>query len=285
VRCHRMGVDGFAKSTLASLERRISIMDPQPPGGSGYTPPPLPPPPPVYAGPPASAASFSFGDILGQTFSVYTANFIAFVTITALVSIPAIAVLLLMGSNPFGVVIATLLGAFTGPISTAAITYGVYEYLRGRQTTVGECLRVGLANIGPVFVVALLVGLITLGGMILCIIPGFIAMTVYSVAVPVAIQEKLGGMDALRRSSTLTEGHRWDVFGVLFVIGLLGGGIGFVIGIIAASIGQGQNAQLFGQILGILVGGLNATAPAVMYYGLRRVKESIDVRDIASVFD
>jgi hypothetical protein len=230
-------------------------------------------------------ASFSFGDILGQTFSVYTANFIAFVAITALVSIPAIAVLLLMGSNPFGAVIATLLGAFTGPISTAAITYGVYEYLRGRQTTVGECLRVGLANIGPVFVVALLVGLITLGGMILCIIPGFIAMTVYSVAVPVAIQEKLREMDALRRSSSLTEGYRWDIFGVYFVLGMIGMGLGIVIAMVFGFAGHPEQARLASQFLNILVGGLGAAAPAVMYYRLRSVKESIDVRDLASVFD
>lgn len=259
-------------------------MDPQAPGGSGYPPPP-PLPPPVYGGPPASPATFSFGDILGQTFAVYTANFVAFVTITALVSIPAIVATLLMGSNPFGVLLSTLIGAFTGPISTAAITYGVYEYLRGRQTTVGECLRVGLANIGPVFVVALLVGLITVGGLILCIIPGFIAMTVYSVAVPVAIQEQLREMDALRRSSSLTEGYRWDIFGVFFVLSMIGLGLGIAIGMVFGFTGHQQQSRLAGQLLGILVGGLSATAPAVMYYRLRSVKESIDVRSIASVFD
>jgi uncharacterized membrane protein len=259
-------------------------MDPQAPGGSGYPPPP-PLPPPVYAGAPAPSESFSFGDVFGQTFAVYTANFLAFVTITALVSIPAIVATLIAGTGRYATLIPMLIGFVTGPISAGAITYGVYEYLRGRQTTAGECLRVGFANVAPVIGVALLVGLIIAGGLILCVVPGVIAMGMYALAVPVAIQEKLGGMDALRRSASLVKGYRGDVIAVLFVIGLLGGGLGMVIGVIAVMIGQADKAQLFGQILGILVGGLSATAPAVMYYRLRSVKESVDVHDLASVFD
>jgi len=259
-------------------------MDPQPPGGSGYPPPP-PLPPPVYAGALAPSASFSFGDILGQTFAVYFANFLAFVIISALVSIPVIVATVLLGDNPFGAFVPTLLSAVTGPISTAAITSGVYEYLRGRQITVGECLRVGLANISSVFIVALLVGLITAGGLILCVIPGIIAAVVYSVAVPVAVQEKLWEMDALRGSASLTKGYRWDIFGVLFVLSIIGIGLGIAIGMVFGFTGHPERARLAGQLLGILIGALGSSAPAVMYYRLRSVKESVDVHDLASVFD
>jgi hypothetical protein len=150
---------------------------------------------------------------------------------------------------------------------------------------VGDCLRVGFANILPVLGVAILTGLIVMGGMILCFVPGFIAMTVYAVAVPVAVEERIGGMDALRRSSSLTEGHRWEIFAVLFIIGMIGSGIGFVVGMAFGLLGKAEQARLFGQLLGIVIGGLSATAPALMYYRLRSVKESVDVRSIASVFD
>jgi len=256
-------------------------MEPQPPG---YPVPP--PPPPSYGGPPpVLPGTFSFGDILGQTFSTYTANFLAFVTITALVSLPAILATLIVGASPFAAVIPMLVGLVTGPIGTGAITYGVYEYLRGRQTTVGDCLRVGFSKVLPILGVAILTGLIIVVGVILCVIPGLIAATVLALAVPVAIQEQVDVMAALRRSASLTEGYRWTVFGVLFVIGVINGGIGMVIGLLFAASGHPEKAQLVGQIVGILVGGLAATAPAVMYYRLRSVKESVDVRDIASVFD
>jgi hypothetical protein len=257
-------------------------MEPQPPG---YPAPP--PPPPSYGGPPVLPGTFSFGDILGQTFSTYAANFLAFVSITALVSLPAILATLIVGSNPLGAFIPGLIGLVTGPIGTGAITYGVYEYLLGRQTTVGDCLRVGFANVVPVLGVAILSGLIIVAGIILCFVPGLIAMTVLAVAVPVAIQEreKRDILVALRRSAALTEGYRWDVFGVLFVIGAINLGVGIVVGVLFGMTGHIEQARLIAQVIGILVGGLGATAPAVMYYRLRSVKESVDVRDIASVFD
>jgi hypothetical protein len=49
--------------------------------------------------------------------------------------------------------------------------------------------------------------------------------------------------------------------------------------------GHQAQVRLASQILNIFVGGLGSSAPAVMYYRLRSVKESIDVRDLASVFD
>src|SRR5262245_767890 len=105
-------------------------MDPQVPGGSGYPPPP-PPPSPVYAGPPAPSGTFSFGDVFGQVFSVYGANFAAFVAISALVAIPAIIAAVLFRGNPYAALIIVLVGLVTGPVGAGAITYGVYEYLRG----------------------------------------------------------------------------------------------------------------------------------------------------------
>jgi len=257
-------------------------MEPQPPG---YPVPPPPPSPPPYGGPPVLPGTFSFGDVLGETFSTYTANFLAFVTITALVSLPMILATVVMGSNPLAAFVPLLLGFVTGPIGAGAITYGVYEYLRGRQTTVGDCLRVGLAKILPILGVGILSGLIVVAGIVLCIIPGLIAATMLALAVPVAIQEKADIAEALRRSASLTEGYRWTVFGVIFIIGLINGGVGMVIGLIFGASGHPEKAQLVAQIFGILVGGLGATAPAVMYYRLRSVKESVDVRDIASVFD
>lgn len=259
-------------------------MDPTmpPQGGPGA---PMPPPLPTYYPSPPFRQPFTLGSILGEAFSIYKANFLAFVVITALVSIPAIVAVLILAKNPLVGLIAALIGMVTGPIGAGAITYGVYEYLSGRQTTIADCLRVGFSKVLPVIGVALLTGIIVAAGMVACVVPGLIALTVFAVAVPVAIQERVGVMDALRRSSSLTEGHRWDVFGVLFVLGIISFCVGIPIGLIFVFAGHPERAQLVGQIAQIFVGGLSATVPAVMYYRLRSAKESIDVRDIASVFD
>jgi hypothetical protein len=257
-------------------------MDPtmRPPGGPGFS---EPPPLPAYPSSPGTA-SFNLGDLLGQAFSIYKANFLAFVIIMALVSIPAIVAVVLLGTNPLAAFIPILIGYLIGPIATGAITYGVYEYLSGRSTTVGDCLGVGFANLVPVIGVALLSGLIIVVGMMLCVVPGIIASVVLALAVPVAIQEKPYVTDALRRSASLTEGYRWTVFGVLFVMGSISFILSIPVGVIFGISGHPEYARLAGQLIAIVVGGLAATAPAVMYYRLRSIKESLDVRDIASVF-
>jgi hypothetical protein len=260
-------------------------MDPTMPphGGPGA---PVPPPLPTYYPSPAPFRQpFTLGSILGEVFSIYKENFLAFVLITALVSIPTIVTVLILAKNPLVGGIAALISMVTGPIGAGAITYGVYEYLSGRQTTIADCLRVGFSKVLPVLGVALLTGLIVAAGMVACIVPGIIAYMVFAVAVPVAIQERVGVLDALRRSSTLTEGHRWDIFGVFFVLGIIMIAVTLPVNMIFIFGGHPERAQLAAQVIQVLVGGLTATAPAVMYYRLRSAKESIDVRDIASVFD
>ena len=70
------------------------------------------------------------------------------------------------------------------------MTYGVFQYLRGKKAAMGNCLSVGLSRMFPVIGVAILSGLMIFGGLILLVIPGLIFMTMVYVAVPTAIVER-----------------------------------------------------------------------------------------------
>lgn len=257
-------------------------MDPwtPPPVGPGAS---MPPPLPAFLGQPGTAM-FSLGDILGQTFSIYKANFLAFVIIMVVVSIPAIACAVLATSVPWAAFFPGLIAWVTTPIGTGAITFGVYEYLSGRSTTVGDCLRVGFAKLLPVIGVALLTGLIIGIGIIACVVPGLIALAVFALAVPVAVQEKTSVVDALRRSSQLTEGFRWTILGLYFLIFVINAVLVLPVNLSFTFSGHPEYALVATQVASILASALGAIAPAVMYYRLRSIKESLDVRDIASVF-
>lgn len=261
-------------------------MDPMPPDSPYSAPPPLPSS--VYPAPPPGSGGFAAGDLLKQTFSIYGANFVAFTVIAALVSLPAILCTAFLGMKPIGLWLGILFGFLVGPIGTGAITYGVFEHLRGQPKSVGEALSVGLSKALSVLGVSLLVGLCVIVGFVFCIIPGIYVSIVLALAVPVAIQEKLSGTEALRRSSSLTEGHRGDIFVVLFAIGLIGLALSFGLGIVFGLGGGGAHPELvrlLAQILSLPVGALSGTAAAVMYYRLRNVKESFDLHSVASVFD
>ena len=252
----------------------------------------LPPPPPglpgLHAGRP-----FELGAVLSETFQIYFANFLPFLLLTALAFAPVIVyeiVLPLRGTTPpailLNVGVALLLRLLCSPLATAAITFGVFQQMRGRDTTISDSLRVGLSHLFPVLGVAVLQGLAVLLGLVFCIAPGIFAAILLAVAVPVAVEENPGTFAALKRSGDLTEGYRGHVFGILLVLGVIAIGASLVLSVAAIALAFFPLlAVLFRELGAIFLSGLSATATAVMYYRLRSVKESIDVESLASVFD
>ena len=55
-------------------------------------------------------------------------------------------------------------------------------------------------------------------------IPGLIIYTVLWLVVPVAVVERPGIVASLRRSSMLTKGYRWQIFGMVLILGVADGG-------------------------------------------------------------
>ena len=262
-------------------------MDPtaQPPGGGSY--PQIQPPTFLPAVP---RRAFTVGEVLSETFSIFFSSPVPLL-VTSVVLIPlagiSLAAISYLEGNEEMAWLVVLLGLFNGlllgPISTGAVTYAVFQRMRGRSTEAGESLRVGLSQLVAVLGVAILQGLAAMLGFLLCIVPGIMFAVMYSVAVPVAVEEKPGIGASMSRSADLTDGNRWDIFFVVFVLGMLG----FALGLGAGLLGLLNKAVeiVVTLIVQVLATGLSATAYTVMYYRLRSVKESLDVDQIASVFD
>ena len=66
--------------------------------------------------------------------------------------------------------------------------------------------------------VALAVGVCAGLAAILLVIPGIIVWCIYAVAIPVCVVERRGVSASLKRSSFLTRGNRWRIFGALAVV-------------------------------------------------------------------
>jgi hypothetical protein len=234
---------------------------------------------------------FDIGEVLKQTFSVYFANFSAFVAICTLVLIPSVLTQIWVTlqqiedpfSVPWGGLLLMALNFLLVPLATAALTYGVFQYVRGRKATIAECLSQGLKRLFPVIGVSFLVGVITVFALLLLVVPGIIAAVVLSAAVPAAVIERPGVTGALSRSAELTKGDRWPVFGVLFLLFVLSFIVGFPVGMLQL---VSLPLYLVGAVLiQIVFTGLRATSGTLIYYHLRKAKEAIDVEDIAAVFD
>lgn len=243
---------------------------------------------------------FRLGAVFSQSLSVLFANFIPFLLITLLVNIPTFAygiywfndlqsmvqaedvdVAIVNRTVLTGSVILGLLSIFVTPLATGAVTFGAFQYMRGQQASVGECISVGISKMLPVLGVALLAGLAMVGGFLLLIIPGFIVMCMLYVAVPAAVVEGVGVRAALGRSAFLTRGARWPIFGLIFIMGIIDNVLDKIVELALAD----MTYLIVMLLVGVMVSAWQASAAAVSYYHLRSVKESVEIDDIASVFD
>ncbi len=249
---------------------------------------------------------FRVGGIFSQSLSVLFANFIPFMVITTLVHLPMIAYewwfashltdwvteeqLRLAGNQKDAIVL--LINLVLGPIATGAVTFGVLQQLRGERASIGHCLSVGISRLLPVIGVAICVGLLVGIGLLACLVPGIIFQCMFFVAVPAAVVERGGVGGAMTRSKDLTRGFRLRVFGLwvlLLIVSIVIGAALAMVLIDVSDAGAYQQSYSTMQLVlvpvTLVVSAWSSCAAAVAYYHLRSIKESVDVDEVASVFD
>ncbi len=165
---------------------------------------------------------------------------------------------------------------------SAVVMYGTAQHLRGASVAFEPALRRGVQVILSVWLTALLLWLIFGVAKLLLVIPYFIARTILFVTLPVAVLEEAGPAQALSRSSDLTRGHRWALFGYTIVIWVLGILAGWVIHILLGILGLGDIATM---VTAALIAAFDAVAVTVIYHDLRQGKDGLDAQVVAKVFE
>lgn len=233
------------------------------------------------------------GSVFGRGFSTLFAHFGIFYGVSLAIHSPLILLSLVAGDVAPGSDLATLeeLGsllvpAILGPLATAVIIRGVYRHLRGQEVTLEETWR-GVGSLWlPILGASILIGLAVILGYIACIVPGLIVQTGLFVALPVLVVERLGVTGSLSRSWSLTDGNRVRIFFVvvgLMLLALLGGG---ALGGAFGALGLGDTSiDVLTHLLAALITALEAVLAAVVYFDLRRLREGLDLDEVAAVFD
>jgi hypothetical protein len=236
---------------------------------------------------PAAGREFRIGRILSRSFSIYFRHFLTFLLLGCLPALPNL--VWYRGPGAATMSPAALAILFIGmlvlwPICQAMVLYGAFQDMRGRPVRLNETVAKALARFLPVVGVAICFTLAAGLATLLLIVPGFIVFTMYSVAQPVCVVERLGVFASMRRSASLTKGHRWRIFGLFLVI-MVASGVFSGILLAIFSLGGVLIAQIANFVWSALFGAFFSISFVVAYHDLRVAKEGIDTDRIAAVFD
>lgn len=244
----------------------------------------------TYAAAPAAPGEFRVGQVLNRSFNLLSRNFLIFFVVATVAALPNVLINQSTGRNVSGATagwlgLSLILTIALQMFSQAVILYGAFQDMRARPVNLGEALRVALGRLLPIVGVALCVGFGVFLASLLLLVPGLILMTMWYVATPVCVVEQTGPLASMGRSSELTKGHRWKIFGMILLV-VFGGGIvsAIVLGLLAEA-GSNVLAILGNLIWNGVWGAFYAIFVVVTYHDLRVAKEGVDVHEIAAVFD
>jgi len=248
----------------------------------------------------AIAPTFAVGRVLGTSTSVLFRNFVSFGLLALILNLLPVLVgfaggggfesvtgLSDSGDHPAWAfqLLSWFVGVVVSGLVTAALSYGVFQNLRGQPAGIADCLSNGFASILPVMVASLVFGIIIVLGMALFVIPGLLIWLSYLLFVPAIVVEKRGIIDSFNRSAFLTKGRRWAILGawLVFVVVAM---VGFVLLFVVAQLVSSTIAlAVLAFVWQALFTAFSAVMTAVSYYYLRVDKEGVAIDEIAAVFD
>jgi hypothetical protein len=172
-------------------------------------------------------------------------------------------------AGPGAELLAELISLVAGMLFTGMVVELVADVQDGRRdASPGQLLRAVTPVLGQLIGVAIVVGVGTVIGFVVFIVPGLFLLTIWSVVAPVVVLERPPGLQALRRSRELVRGNGWRVLGVIFVLDILVSAVALAIDFAADSAGTGVGIVVT-VILGVLSAPIPALACAVLYFELR----------------
>ena len=243
----------------------------------------------ISAAAPVAPGEFRIGQVFSRSAAVLSRHFLLFFVVALVAGLPRV---LLeadgadLGAEAAGrLLIGVFLSIVLNTLAQAVIVYGAFQDMRGRPGNLGDCLRVGLGRFFPIIGLAICMSIGIMIGFVLLVIPGIILAVMWFVATPACVVEQLGPMSAMGRSSELTKGHRWKIFGMLVLVVIGAGIVSLIIGALLGLTGSFVLVTLGTLAWAGVWGAFYAIFGVVTYHDLRVAKEGVDVHQIAAVFD
>ena len=235
----------------------------------------------------------SVGEILTQTFNLYSRNFVQYLIpflaagiLTGLVTM-AVRSAIIIPVAPLHPTSQQLLAWFPTYLIasiTSLFLSGIVSWIANSITTgitikfTSDLLERGQANLQTSFnftltkilfllAASIIIGILIVIGLIALVIPGIILAIMFSLVYPVIMLEGKGISESLSRSRVLVSNRWLKTFGLLLVIGIIVAIINGVIGLITAPLGV--VSPLISGILTAFITPILAIAITLYYYSMK----------------
>ncbi|MGV0849787.1 hypothetical protein [Mycolicibacterium phlei] len=215
---------------------------PPPPGGAAYPPPPGGYPPVQGFG---GAPAYSVGDAFSWAWGKFTANAAALIVPTLVYAVIVGVMQFVFGflsaavapestsytatdsgfafaynvDSPASLAI-TILGYIVALVVGAAIQSAYYggmlDVANGTPVTIGSFFKP--RNVGAVIIAAVIVGILTSIGFMLCIVPGFVVMVFTMFTVVALLDRNLAPIDAIKASFDVAKSNFLQVLLTMLVV-------------------------------------------------------------------
>jgi hypothetical protein len=215
--------------------------------------------------------------VIGEAWELYKRHWqhlfsIAFIVyaITSLIGLILVATL-----TWFGAILAAIISLIAYFWVQGALITAVDDIRDGRaDLSIGETFQRVRPRLGSIIVGGILLALAISIGLVLLIVPGLLALTWWSMVIPVIVLEGRGAGDAFGRSRDLVRGYAWNVFGIIVLTFLILIAFSIVLSLVLSPVADWLETFVSNVITGTIATPFAIAAWSILYFRLRDANEA-----------
>lgn len=215
------------------------------------------------------------GETLRETFAIYRDRAGVLLPVAFWLFLAVAILELLAGDSELSVfLVSTVIGLTVTFLYEGMVVALVKDVRENRRDhSVGDLMRSVLPVLGRVVGAGLLVVTASTLALLLLVAPGLYLFTIWSVAAPVIVIERLRVTDSLGRSRQLVRGNGWPVLGAVALAFLIGAAVALGLGLGAEAIVEGDIVEtVFGTLAATVTAPIEALVASVLYFRLVEIE-------------
>ncbi|HXV03815.1 MAG TPA: hypothetical protein VFP24_09615 [Gaiellaceae bacterium] len=215
--------------------------------------------------------------VIGEAWDLYKRHWQHLFTIAFIVyAITSLLGLILVATLTwFGAILAAIISLVAYFWVQGALITAVADIRDGRvDLSVGETFQRVRPRLGSIIVGGILLALAISIGFLLLIVPGLLALTWWSMVIPVIVLEGRSAGESFGRSRDLVRGYAWGVFGIIILTFLILVAFSIVLSLILSPVADWLQSFVSDVITGTVATPFAIAAWSILYFRLRDAKEA-----------